>query len=80
MAVIFCGTYIIQLLTWTDMGGLYEIQGTQARYFIPLIALAPFTFGVNNHATPDDKIDKLIIVFAIGFLAATLILTAVTFY
>lgn len=80
IAVIFCGTYIIQLLTWTGVGGLYEIQGTQARYFIPLIALAPFTFGVNNHATPDDKIDKLIIVFAIGFLAATLILTAVTFY
>ena len=80
MAVIFCGTYIIQLLTWTGVGGLYEIQGTHARYFIPLIALAPFTFGVNNHATPDDKIDKLIIVFAIGFLAATLILTAVTFY
>lgn len=41
MAVIFCGTYIIQLLTWTGVGGLYEIQGTQARYFITLIALAP---------------------------------------
>lgn len=80
MAVIFCGTYIIQHLTWTGVGGLYEIQGTQSRYFIPLIALAPFTFCVNNHATPDNKIDKLIIVFAIGFLAATLILTAVTFY
>lgn len=77
---IFCGTYIIQLLTWTGVGNLYTIQGTQSRYFIPLLCLTPFAFGVNNHTVHNKRIDKLIIVFAIGFLASTLILTAATFY
>lgn len=77
---VFCGTYVIQLLTWTSVGDLYGIQGTQPRYFIPLLALAPFTFGVNNRTNSIGRIDKLIIVFAIGFLASALILTAITFY
>ncbi len=77
---VFCGTYIIQLLTWTSVGDLYGIQGTQPRYFIPLLALATFTFGVNNRTNSIKRIDKLIIVFAIGFLASALILTTVTFY
>ncbi len=77
---VFCGTYTIQLLTWTSVGDLYEIQGIQPRYFIPLLALAPFTFGVNNCTSSIKRIDKLIVVFAIGFLASALILTAITFY
>ena len=79
MLIVFYGTFTIQLLTWSSVGVLYGVD-LQARYFIPLLAMAPFVFGVNSTHSDDKKIDLMIIIASIVLLSAFNILTLCRFY
>ena len=79
MLIVFYGTFTIQLLTWSSVGVLYGVD-LQARYFIPLLALAPFVFGLNNSRPSDKKIDLMIIIVSGVLLSAFNILTLCRFY
>ncbi|MDR2544435.1 MAG: DUF2142 domain-containing protein [Methanobrevibacter sp.] len=80
IGILFIGTYIIQLLTWTPVGQLYHIEGVQNRYFIPLIGLLPFVFGINNQNNSNEKIDSIIMTIVIGFIATWNIMTVICCY
>lgn len=71
--LIFTGTYMVQLLTWTPVGNLHSISGTQFRYFISLFPLLPFVFGLNNNIERNSKIDSIIIILIIIFSGSTLL-------
>lgn len=78
--LIFVGTYLIQLLTWTPVGQLNFIEGIQFRYFLPLAALAPFCFGFNNNSCQNTKINNIIITLTMVFIMALLFITVVNWY
>lgn len=78
--IIFYGTYIIQLLTWTPVGQLSPILGVQFRYFIPLFGLLPFCLGFNNKTDEVEKVNNIIIILTILFLEALLFLTFFRWY
>jgi uncharacterized membrane protein len=75
--IIFVGTYITLLLSWTPVGSINNIWMVQLRYFIPLIPLLPFTFGINNQIMKIERIDNILIVLTIGFLALLPVLTVI---
>ena len=77
--MIFIGTFTIQLLTWTSVGKLYDVS-LQPRYFIPLFALLPFVFGLNNNTSEDEKINKFIMIMVMVLLSGFSILTVCRFY
>lgn len=77
--IIFFGTFTIQLLTWSSVGVLYGVD-VQPRYFIPLLGLLPFIFGLNNNSSEDEIINKMMIVMTVVLLSAFVILTACRFY
>ncbi len=71
--LVYIGTFMIQLLTWTPVGSIYT-EGIQARYFLPLFILLPFIFNFNDKLDLDaKKIDNYIVVLVLGFLAATVL-------
>ena len=74
----YFGTYIMFLLAWTPVGSL-SIHGVQPRYFLPLFALLPFTFGFNHMEGDKKEIDNMIILLTISFLAL-MIIALVGFY
>ncbi len=80
VCIIFIGTYFVFLLTWTPVGNLSNILGVQSRYFVPLFALLPLCLNFNNRSSEVKKIDKIYIIFAIGFLVALLFITIITWY
>lgn len=80
VAIIFVGTYVTFLLSWTPVGNVKEILGVQSRYFIPLFALLPLCLNFNNNEMEVKKIDNLCIILSIGFLAALLFITIITWY
>ena len=69
LLMIYVGTYIVLLLTWTPVGQLDEIAGVQARYFYTLYPLIPFIFGFNHMSGDKLDLDNYIIVIAIAFVA-----------
>jgi uncharacterized membrane protein len=75
--LIFIGTYITLLLSWTPVGSINNIWMVQLRYFMPLIPLLPFTFGINNEIRRIEKVDNILIVLTIGFLALLPVLTVI---
>ena len=77
--VVFFGTYVIQLLTWTPVGDLSNILGVQVKYFIPLLAMLPFIFSLNNNEI-SDKINDTIIISVISILASVVMMTTIIFY
>lgn len=71
--LVYIGTFVIQLLTWTPVGSIYT-EGIQARYFLPLFILLPFIFNFNDNLGLDtEKIDNYIVVLVLGFVAATVL-------
>lgn len=77
--VIFVGTYVIQMLKWTPVGDVFNIQGVQVRYFIPIIPLLPFIFGFNKYKD-SPKIDDIIMLVSVFLISSTVILTLFSFY
>ena len=77
--IIFFGTFTIQLLNWSPVGIVYSVD-IQPRYFIPLLALLPLIFGLNNNSAEDEKIDKMIVLTSVVLLSSFAILTVCRFY
>lgn len=88
----YIALFLIQYLTWTPVGS-YRIQGTQGRYFIPLLLLLPFILNINNENTRYgekirqkltltrlNKINLFSYVIIIGLLSCLQILTIVLYY
>lgn len=78
--IIYFGTYLSFLLTWTPVGHLDTIGGVQPRYFLPLFGLFPFIFGINNNEQDTASIDEYLIVVSLAFLAIMLISMVVSVY
>lgn len=80
VVLIYFGTYLSFLLTWTPVGQLDNIVGVQPRYFLPLFVLFPFIFGINNIEGDKASIDEYVFMISIAFLAVMLLSSAVSFY
>lgn len=76
--LIFFGTYFVQYLTWCNVG-YPKVVGVFGRYFLPLIALGPMVFNLNNKKA-SKNINSLVICFIICFLSSMLLLTYINFY
>ena len=74
--IIYIGTFFVQLLTWSNVGNM-EV-GVHMRYFIPLLGLIPIIFQINK--MDNEKFDKYMMVFIIGFMATLIIAIAFRFY
>ncbi|WP_298523613.1 DUF2142 domain-containing protein [uncultured Methanobrevibacter sp.] len=71
--VIYIGTYITFLLSWShSIGDLANIMGVQIRYFLPLFIMFPFIFGFNNLEGDKTKIDSYAIVLTVAFVSVML--------
>ena len=78
--LVYIGTYLVFLLTWTPVGELSAIQGVQLRYFFPVVALIPFIFGFNHMDGDKLELDKYVVVLTIAFIAFSIIGMAVALY
>lgn len=78
--IIYYGTLFVQYLTWCPIGAtqIYEIEF--GRYFIPLVALGPMIFNLNNDKILHKFPDKLFYVLIISFMSILVLLTFTTFY
>lgn len=73
IVMIYFGTFIVQLLSWTPVGNIY-ILGVQPRYFISIFILLPFIFNFSDKfEVKTQNIDKYVFVLVLGFLAATVL-------
>lgn len=77
--VIYVSVGVIMYLTWTEVGG-GGFSGVQSRYFIPLLALTPVVFGINNNQQEDKKIEIIFVSVIITFVACMLISTGLQYY
>lgn len=75
---ITTATLVIFYLAWTPTGSMV-IEGTQPRYYIPLIAFMPMIFGMNK-APEDEQIKMNICLMNNFFLACTVLTTCVVYY
>lgn len=73
--LIYVGTCFIQLLTWSNVGGMS--LGISARYFVPLFALFPV---ISSLKIKRENIDQYGIVFMVGFMALMIISFATKYY
>lgn len=78
-ALIFFGTYLVQYLSWEPVGEA-TVVGVFSHYLIPLLALLPFTFGLNQENELVENQDMWVVTLMVAFLAGMLILTLVNCY
>ena len=79
--LLYFGTYVNFLFSWTPVSNLEAISGVQPRYFLPLFALFPFIFGINNNTNNNTyEIDFYLITIAITFLASMLLSLGIRIY
>ena len=78
ISILYFGTYLVQYLSWTNIGLTY-FKGVNARYFVPWLALLPMTFSINPNKK-SRKIDLLMITFAIIFLVGFVIMVTGLYY
>lgn len=79
VALIFFGTYLVQYLSWEPVGAA-TVVGVFSHYLIPLLALLPFTFGLNQENELVENQDMWVVTLMVAFLAGMLILTLVNCY
>ena len=77
--LIFIGTYLIQYLTWCNVG-MSRIEGVFGRYFIPLLVLGPMIFGLKESNKNEKNSQLLVITMMIGFISSMILLTIMKFY
>lgn len=71
--ILYFGTYILFMLTWTPVGDLTNIRGVQARYFFPALALIPIFLGFNHSDMDTSKIDACLVMLTISFIVFRLL-------
>ena len=78
--MIYVGTCIIQLLTWSNVGQMS--LGISTMYFIPLFALLPIiaSFNINKLDEFKESYDRYAMIFMIGFMATLIIAFATKYY
>lgn len=77
MLIIYIGTCIIQLLTWSPVGKINP--DVTIRYFIPIVALIPILAGLPKKYIKKE-IDYYSIVLIIGFMATLILAFATNYY
>lgn len=79
--MIYFGTYMVFLFSWTPAGQL-DIIGVQPRYFYPAFALLPFILGFNDiHVNIDQlKIDSYLFMISISFIVIFLMDVVIQVY
>ena len=78
--MLYYGTYLTLLLSWTPIGQLDNIIGGQPRYFLPLLALFPFIFGINHIEGDTSSIDGYIFMISIVYVAVMIISNVIAVY
>lgn len=73
--MIYVGTCVIQLLTWSNVGEMS--LGISARYFVVLFAFLPV---ISSLRLERENIDSYAIVFMVGFMALMIISFATKYY
>lgn len=76
--LIYFGTCIVQLLSYTTVGGFN--LGLNFRYFVPLLALIPIVFQINYGNVENKEFDKYALVISIGFLAVLILGISTKYY
>ena len=77
--VIYFGTYFVQLLSWNPVGSL-NITGVHTRYFLPLFALLPFIFHLNNNLENSKEWDAYVFILILVFVSLMLISFIIKYY
>ena len=77
LLMIYVGTCIIQLLTWSNIGKMF--LGLSTRYFIPLFALLPIIVPYKLDRFKDSY-DRYAMVLMIGFMATLILAFATKYY
>lgn len=78
--IIYVGTYLAFLLTWTSVGQLSPIMGVQQRYFIPILLLIPFVFGFNHEEMDETKLNMYIIMMVVTFITFMILYEIILIY
>lgn len=76
--LITISTLIIFYFTWTPTG-LSDVLGSQPRYYIPLLALLPMVFGLNN-GVAQNQLQMNLCFINNFFIACMLVTTSVVYY
>lgn len=79
-AIIYIGTYITFILSWTKVGHFELLSGVQPRYFYPMMSLIPFIFGFNYMQGDKTRIDNYIIMIIIAFISCLLMGMVISIY
>lgn len=58
VGLIYFAVCFVQILTWQGHGDL-TVGGVHIRYFLPLLALVPFIFGINIFGKKDIALDGI---------------------
>ncbi len=77
--IIYVGTFIVQLLSWSPVGQL-TLQGALPRYFLVLFALLPFIFSNYIANYKNQELDRYTFVLVLFFISSMLISFAVKYY
>ena len=70
--ILYVGTYVSSLLSWTPVGQISLIEGVQLRYFMPFLAFLPFIFSFNHMEGDKSELDTYIIVLTVTFISIRL--------
>ena len=76
--LIYFGTCIVQLMSYTVVGGFN--LGLNFRYFVPLLALIPVVFQINYGDFVNKEFDKYALVMSIGFLSVYILALVCKYY
>lgn len=79
LVIIYAGVSFSQIISWGSIGNLNDMV-IHLRYFLPLLYLVPFIFGINYVQKRNYEVDMYIICLSIGFIASFLIEMVSVFY
>ena len=68
VGIFYIGTCFVQFLTWSPQGELV-VSGISPRYFMPLLVLIPFIFGINIIKEKNIEFDYYIITLTVSIMA-----------
>lgn len=77
--IIYVGTYLVQLLSWSPVGDLV-LDGAHTRYFLVLFALLPFIFSRYISNYENQELDRYTLVLVLFFISSMVISFAAKFY
>ena len=76
--LVYFSTFFINLMIWANVGGMNT--DVHVRYFIPLFALIPIIFQLNNSEDKIKAYDRYTFIFILGFMATLIVAIAARYY